>query len=118
MRDALHQYHEITGTDVDNPDDPFVRAFELCSIGDLNAILDVLDNAVRLLAEKRRGSRTSRKIREVLEPIVYGLGVLLDSGAETASSLVRKAYASDILIYLSYDGLFRAFREGKAFLLL
>ncbi|KZV68725.1 hypothetical protein PENSPDRAFT_686964 [Peniophora sp. CONT] len=85
LKRAFSEYNRSVAIDLNDREDPIVRQLQECAT--IDAVLDVLEDTSRLLIIKRRGSAASQKLREALKPVVYGLGILLDVTAETASSL-------------------------------
>ncbi|KZV68791.1 hypothetical protein PENSPDRAFT_504967 [Peniophora sp. CONT] len=81
---AIKQYHRSLDVDLQDPSLSFIDSLRYCSTAE--EILDVLQSTSSCLHNKRQGSKTSRTLRDVLKPVVYGLLAILDVGAEAASS--------------------------------
>ena len=86
-QDALDVYRRSLGIDLRNPSIPFVSDLEKCRTSD--EVIGVLENTARSLARRRRGEGASSRLRIALKPLVYGLTVILDTTAESVSTLVR-----------------------------
>lgn len=84
---AIEQYRRSLNVDLQDPSLSFVDDLQHCSTAE--QILDVLQAKSKYLHNKRQGNKTSRVLRDVLKPLVHGLIVILDVGAEVASSSVR-----------------------------
>ncbi|VDB84609.1 unnamed protein product [Peniophora sp. CBMAI 1063] len=82
---ALEEYRKIVGSDLLDPGHPFTLQIDHCESSD--DLLTVIEGTMRRLGRKREGNELSRKLRQVLKPLVSGLKVVLEASGETASSL-------------------------------
>ncbi|VDC01069.1 unnamed protein product [Peniophora sp. CBMAI 1063] len=85
LESAFEEYYESVNVDLNGSDDPLVCRVRQCDT--IDAILDIIEDTAHLLVQRRNGKGVARRLREVVKPVVYALGVVLDASAETASSL-------------------------------
>ena len=108
LRSALDKYHLSINVSLAHTEDPIVRSLESCTTVD--EILVALGNTSQSVMKKRQGSARSQRLREVLKPLVHGLGVILDASAETASSVVCLHLEMCLYFCLMSSG--RSWRQG------
>ncbi|VDC03560.1 unnamed protein product [Peniophora sp. CBMAI 1063] len=119
---AIEKYEEIVGAKIDE-DEPLMADLRSCETAD--AIVETIEEATRQFRKKREGSKASQSLRRVLRPLVHGLRVVLETGAETGSSLgipggkgifaaiavLVKAAEGVSAIYDDIDALFKHFQS-------
>ncbi|VDB85607.1 unnamed protein product [Peniophora sp. CBMAI 1063] len=82
---ALEQYRRSLGVDLRDSTLTIADKLDRCSTAE--DILDAFQDTLERLHNKRKGSKRTRALRDALKPVVYGLAIILDASAETASSL-------------------------------
>ncbi|VDC00351.1 unnamed protein product [Peniophora sp. CBMAI 1063] len=83
--EALEEYKRITGLDLRSLDDPLARRLGACTSNE--DVLNALVETAAAVETYRKGGAMESSIRGALKHLVHGLSILLETGAEAASSL-------------------------------
>ncbi|KZV62933.1 hypothetical protein PENSPDRAFT_230549 [Peniophora sp. CONT] len=84
-QNALDDYRRSLPPDLCDFSIRFVNDTERCRTSE--DILNLLQGTSVRLGKRREGNDLANRLRSALKPLVYGLGVILDATAETASAL-------------------------------